>query len=210
MTQAANSVPGAAVRGTASGVLFMSFFGTLWAYTGTMGLQGWGTSLFLAAALVIGGTLFLSGVSLIRSSRKLPVQAITGDARTGKRMRFWFNINFAAEGIAIFIAIAVCNAIGHSELIPILIAIIVGIHFFPLASLFRVKFYYFTGAFLCLLALITWLFVPESITVGGHPIDAYLSIVGFGSSIVLWGTGLAIWLIGRRLLAGVSHDRTGI
>ncbi|WP_419876157.1 hypothetical protein [Candidatus Pristimantibacillus sp. PTI5] len=208
MTQAIRSVPGAAVRGTASGVLFMSFFGTLWAYTGTMGLRGWGTSLFLTAALVIGAALFFGGISLIRSSKALPVQSIEGDARTGKRMRFWFNINFAAEGIAIFIAIAVCNAIHRSELMPIIIAIIVGIHFFPLASLFGVKFYHFTGAFLCLLAVITWLFVPERITVGSHQLDSYLSIVGFGSSIILWITGFAIWMTGRRLLTGVPREQT--
>lgn len=40
MTQTSRAIPGATVRGTASGVFFMAFFGTLWAYTGIMGLQG--------------------------------------------------------------------------------------------------------------------------------------------------------------------------
>lgn len=46
----------------------------------------------------------------------------------------------------------------------------------------------------------TWLFVPGTVTLGGHQINAFMSVVGFGSALILWGTGLAIWLMGRRLL----------
>lgn len=35
------TIPRAAVRGTASGVIFMAFFGTLWAGIGIRGMQGW-------------------------------------------------------------------------------------------------------------------------------------------------------------------------
>ncbi|GGD50553.1 hypothetical protein GCM10010911_05100 [Paenibacillus nasutitermitis] len=73
-------------------------------------------------------------------------------------------------------------------------------HFFPLAPLFQVSLYHYTGVLLCLIATITWLFVPEEITMGGYPVLAYMSVVGLGSALVLWGTGLAIWLMGKRLL----------
>lgn len=200
MTQTSKAIPGAAVRGTASGVFFMAFFGTLWAYTGIMGLQGWGVRLLLVVAVTIGIVLFIGGVSLMRASRELTNQVPKADLRRGKRTRFWFNIIFAAEGLAIAITIAVSNATNHSELIPVVIAIIVGAHFLPLASLFQVRLYYFTGTLLCLLAIITLLFVPEKVTLGEHQINAFMSVVGFGSALILWGTGVAIWLIGRRLL----------
>lgn len=201
MTQTSKTIPGAAVRGTASGVFFMAFFGTLWAYTGIMGLQGWGVPLLLVTAVAIGIALFIGGISLIRASRELTNQVSKTDLRRGKRTRFWFNIIFAAEGLAIAITIAVSNATGHSELIPVVIAIIVGVHFLPLALLFQVRLYYFTGALLCLLAIITLLFVPAKVTLGEHQINAFMSVVGFGSALILWGTGLAIWLMGRRLLS---------
>ncbi|MEK4486306.1 hypothetical protein MHH81_12055 [Psychrobacillus sp. FSL H8-0484] len=201
MTQTSKTIPGAAVRGTASGVFFMAFFGTLWAYTGIMGLQGWGVTLLLVTAVAIGIALFIGGISLIRASRELTNQVSKTDLRRGKRTRFWFNIIFAAEGLAIAITIAVSNATGHSELIPVVIAIIVGVHFLPLALLFQVRLYYFTGALLCLLAIITLLFVPAKVTLGEHQINAFMSLVGFCSALILWGTGLAIWLMGRRLLS---------
>ncbi|MFY0519833.1 DUF7010 family protein [Lysinibacillus sp. UGB7] len=199
MTQTSRTIPDAAVRGTASGVFFMAFFGTLWAYTGIMGLQGWGVPLLLVAAVAIGIALFIGGVSLLRASGELTNQVSKTALRHGKRTRFWFNIIFAAEGLAIAITIAVSNATRHPELIPVVIAIIVGVHFLPLAPLFQIRLYYFTGTFLCLLAIITWLFVPTKVTLGEHQINAFMSVVGFGSALILWGTGLAIWLMGRRL-----------
>jgi hypothetical protein len=197
---ASSTIPRAAVRGSAVGIFFMAFFGTLWAYTGIMGLNGWGVPLLLIAAITICIVLFICGVSLIRASRELTNQVSKTDFRRGNRTMFWFNIIFAAEGLAIFITIAVCNATRHSELIPLIIAIIVGVHFLPLAHLFRVRIYYFTGTLLCLLAIITLLFVPEKVTLGEYQINAFMSVVGFGSALILWGTSLAIWLIGRRLL----------
>ncbi|MGG3928042.1 hypothetical protein ABET51_18935 [Metabacillus fastidiosus] len=116
MTQTSRTIPSAAVRGTASGVFFMAFFGTLWAYTGIMGLQGWGVPLLLVIAVAIGIALFIGGVSLIRASRELTNQVSKTDLRRGKRTRFWFNIIFAAEGLAIAITIIVSNATRHSEL----------------------------------------------------------------------------------------------
>ncbi|MEK3889500.1 DUF7010 family protein [Bacillus sp. FSL K6-3431] len=201
MAQILRAISGSEVRGTAFGVLFMAFFGTLWAYTGIMGLQGWGVSTLLVGAVTLGITLFICGVSLIRASRELSNQVSKPGVRRVKHMGIWFNIIFGTELFAIGIAIAVCNATSHSDLIPLVIAIIVGIHFFPLASLFKVRIYYITGALLCLLAIITWLFVPEKVTLGGHQIIAFMSVVGFGSTLILWGTGLAIWLMGKRLLA---------
>ncbi|WP_274310279.1 hypothetical protein [Solibacillus daqui] len=200
MTQTSKTIPRSAVHGTASGVFFMAFFGTLWANTGIMGLQGWGVPLLLVAAVTIGIALFICGVSLLRASRELTEQVSKTDLKRGTHMRFWFNIIFAAEGLAIAITIAVCNATRHTELIPVLIAIIVGVHFIPLAPLFKVRLYYFTGALLCLLAIITLLFVPAKVTLGEHQINAFMSVVGFGSALILWATGLAIWLMGKRLL----------
>ena len=136
MIQTTKTIPSAAVRGTASGVFFMAFFGTLWAYTGIMGLQGWGVPLLLVTAVAIGIALFVGGVSLLRASGKLTNQVSNIVLRNGKRTKFWFNIIFAAEGLAIAITIAVSNATRHPELIPVIIAIIVGVHFSSQTLLF--------------------------------------------------------------------------
>lgn len=206
----------AEVRGTAVGVLFMAFFGTMWAYLGIMGLQGWGSPWLLIAALTIGIVLVIGGSLLIFASRVLPNKSPNVDEGPRKNIGIWFNIIFAAEGVAIVIAIAVCNAMSHAELIPPVIAMIVGIHFLPLANLFQVKTYYVTGILLSILPIITILFVPLNLPLNDHQINAYMSVVGFGSALILWGTSLVIWLMGKRLIDNSStchginsqHDNT--
>lgn len=201
MTQASSSVPGFAVRGVASGVLFMAFFGTLWASIGIGGLQGWGGLWLPVIAVGIGVGLLLAGFSLIRSSRRLPDAVAETDERRGKQTGRWFVIIFAAEGLLIGIASIICNAIGRFDLFFPIMAAIVGVHFFPLAALFEVKPYYLVGALLCLLAGVTLLVVPASASLGGRQITAQSVVLGLGAACILWSVGVALWLLGKRLLA---------
>ncbi|WP_042166505.1 hypothetical protein [Paenibacillus gorillae] len=207
MDNTTSSIPGAAIRGTASGVIFMAFFGTFWAYTGVMGLQGWGTSLLLSIAIAIGLALFLSASWLISASKKLTNQGSKSDPRVSKMGKKFFFI-FAGEGVAIFISSILCNLLGRAELIPGIIAIIVGIHFFPLAPLFQVRLYYVTGALLCLLPILTWLSFSENIIIDGHEVIAYMAIIGLGSALILWATGLAVWLLGKSLLSAAAAQQS--
>ncbi|MFC4779411.1 DUF7010 family protein [Paenibacillus sp. GCM10023252] len=208
MSNYSGPVPGSAVRGTASGVLFMGGFGTLWSYTGVMGLQGWGSPWLMIIALLVGVTLIAGGITLIRASRQLSDRGPVAGPMADKRMRLKFNLIFAAEGIAIAVTVAICNATKHPELIPLIAAAIVGLHFLPLAPLFKVNLYYYTGILLCILPLLTWLLVPEMLTLGENDINAYMTIVGLGSALILWGTGLSIWMLGRALLGRARHEQS--
>ncbi|MFA1820937.1 hypothetical protein ACDX78_12255 [Virgibacillus oceani] len=210
MAQSLNSISRADIRGTAVGVLFMAFFGTMWAYAGIIGLQGWGSPWVLIASLAIGIALFASGCLLIFASRELPNQVPYAAGKRGKNIGGWFNTIFLAEGFAIVIAIVVCNAAGQTELIPLVIALIVGIHFFPLAYLFQVRIYYYTGTLLCLLPVITWIIVPYNVTLMEQRVNAYMSVVGFGSSSILWGTSLVIYLMGRKLIRLASNEKKDV
>lgn len=183
-----------AYRGSGIGVIFMAVFGTLWAGTGIMGLQGWGFPYVELAAIFVGIIMVIEGISLIHASQKMSNQVSENGARRLKRIGFLFNMVFIAEAVLIGIAIAVCNLINQTDLIPGVIAIIVGIHFLPLASLFQIKVYYATGVLLCLLALITLLIVPDTVMFGEHQILAPLSLLGFGCALILWSTGLTLWL----------------
>ncbi|WP_211744999.1 hypothetical protein [Paenibacillus sp. Marseille-Q4541] len=203
-TNRSGDITGYEIRSTATGVLFMAIFGMLWAYTGTMGLQGWGEVTLLLLTAAIGITLVIGGISLIRSSRLIQQQVPALNGKSKKKTMRLFNFIFVGEGIAIGIAISICNITHHIELIPLIIAIIVGIHFFPLASLFRINIYYYSGVLLCLIAILTWLFIPETIHIAGHPIMAFMSVVGFGSAIILWITSLFILRMGKTLLTLAS------
>jgi hypothetical protein len=201
MTQTSATIPGSAVRGVASGVLFMAFFGTLWASIGTGGLQGWGGPWLAIVTVLVGIGLLLGGISLLLASQRLPNQVAEADARRGRRTGIWFGIVFATEGLLIGIASVICNALHRFDLFFPIMALIVGVHFFPLAALFQVKIHYVAGALLCLLAIITLLVVPESTRLGNQEIMVQSVVLGFGAALILWGIGVKLWLLGKRLLA---------
>ena len=173
------TLPRAAMRGIASGVLFMSFFGTLWSLIGVGGLQGWGAPWLLIVALIIGVALLVGGFTLWRGAEQLADVAIPGSGYgTGR----WFLIIFAAEGIAIGIASYLCNVNGRFDLFFPIMAIIVGLHFLPLARLFGVSFYYAVGTLLCLLGIIALLVVPERVALADRDMLGRSLLVGFGAA----------------------------
>ncbi|MEY9971990.1 MFS family permease [Lysinibacillus sp. RC46] len=195
-----NIIPKAAVRGTASGVIFMAFFGTLWAGIGIRGLQGFGFLWLLIFSLLIGVILLIGGIVLITNSKRLSNERAEGNSQRWKRKNMWFGIIFGLEGVLIAIAAGICGSTNHLDLFVPVMALIVGAHFFPLAHLFQVKIYYITGSLLCLLSAIALFTFLINVTWGNYQIMVWWTSVGFGSALILWGTGVAVWITGHRLL----------
>ncbi|MGG3191554.1 hypothetical protein ABEP42_26495 [Priestia megaterium] len=195
------TIPRAAVRGTASGVIFMAFFGTLWAGIGIRGMQGWEFLVLIILSLLIGVILFISAIALIKNSSQLSNEVIKKDRDRWRKKNRWFGIIFSLEGLLIAIAAFICVSTNHLNLFVPIMALIVGAHFFPLASLFQVPIYYMTGILLCLLATIVMLTFPVKIIISDHQIMAWWVFVGFGSALILWGTGVIVCLKGFRLLS---------
>ncbi|MEB2268194.1 hypothetical protein LAV77_25670 [Priestia megaterium] len=198
---APTTIPRAAVRGTASGVIFMAFFGTLWAGIGIRGMQGWEFPVLITLSLLIGVVLFISAIALIKNSRQLTNEVIKKDGARWRKKNRWFGIIFSLEGLFIAISAFICVSTNHLNLFVPVMALIVGAHFFPLASLFQVPIYYITGTLLCLLATIVMLTFPVKIIVSDHQIMAWWVSIGFGSALILWGTGVIVCLRGFRLLS---------
>ncbi|MFJ7732950.1 hypothetical protein ACIQXF_13755 [Lysinibacillus sp. NPDC097231] len=193
-------IPRAAVRGTAFGVLFMAFFGTLWAGIGIRGLQGWGFLWLLILSLLIGVILLIGGIVLIMNSKRLSNEMMEGGSHRWKRKNMWFGIIFGLEGVLIAVASVICETTNHLDLFVPVMALIVGAHFFPLAHLFQVKIYYISGSLLCLFSVIALFTLPVRVTWGNYQIMVWWTFVGFSSALILWGTGVTVWISGHRLL----------
>lgn len=99
-------------------------------------------------------------------------------ARIGRLVGIWS----AVEGVAIFIGVTVCQNIGAAHAVAPVIAIIVGLHFLPLARGIPVPFYYGTAAAL--------------VAVGGCALllqePARTALTGFGSALILWISCVAL------------------
>jgi hypothetical protein len=84
--------------------------------------------------------------------------------------------------------------------IPPVTALIVGIHFFPLARLFHVPVYFLTGALLSVLALVALVALPLGLPIAGPSPYNWSLFVGVGTTLVLWLTLLSITRFGLRVM----------
>ena len=97
-------------------------------------------------------------------------------------------IIFGAEGGLIALCAALLARVGLSTWIPIAVAVIVGLHFIPLARVFEVPLYYWTGA-LSVLGMLGCSLVRDSAT---RQLSA-----GLVMAAVLWLTAVVILLEAR-------------
>ena len=178
------SMGNAPVRGANTGrgigACVGTVFGALWLYF-TLKF-GNAPSWTMYSMFAVGAVLFLGGVQLLLSK--------SGSAapRSGWTSLAFF-IVFAIEVAAIYGVIVWFPHWGAQEYILAAVCVIVGIHFLPLARLFRVRPYYFTGA-----ALIAWPAIVTLLMSATHR-DV---LIGFGAGVILWATVLANLVLARR------------
>ena len=160
---------------SSTGAIIMGVFAAIWWLVGVRA-SGHGSLLIYSIPLVVTGLIVI--VSLRSNDRSAQVSP-EERARRGRLV----GIASGAEGLAIFVAANVMGNIGRSDYTGPVIAIIVGLHFLPLARLLPAGLYYGTSALLIVLGVCGFLIRrPEQ----------RLLIVSVGAACVLWLTCVII------------------
>jgi hypothetical protein len=153
-----------------TGVTILAVMGGLW-WLGGLYFGGSFSPLLLTAGLAAAALLVAAARTLISA----PIDEAER-RRTGKLIAY----ASAIEGIAIFVANNVLLDFGLSTYILCGMAVIVGLHFLPLARGLRLPVYYLTAAALITLGSFACLI--------HDPLPRNL-LVGLGSAATLWITG---------------------
>jgi len=170
-----------ALRGRATGVLFLSGFGALWFLLGLAASQR--LSLPTACALAAGLVALVAGTVLLRRrSAALPASRLDPEEQR-QAGRTFGRVN-AAQWAAIVLIAVVLGRLHLDAYTPAAVTVVVGLHFFPLARLFRSPQHHVTGAALVLWGAVCLLLVPR---------DVLQSTTAFGTGAVLW-TAAAVTL----------------
>jgi len=169
----------AALAGSAIGAMFYSLFGGAW-------VAGWCVQRYGAQPLrllpiaAIAAFLFMLAWRQFRRHRA--AHAAQTGTREDQRNSRWFNLINAGQWISIFIAGNVLKHFGlQAWFIPVIV-LIVGLHFFPLAWLFKARRHVAIG-----MALTVWAVgYPLSLPLG--PLDP---IGCLGAGLILWTAALS-------------------
>ncbi len=191
--------------GLASAGFMMAFFGAAWWAWGVGGIRGTFPGETAVFFLVLAGATIIlvgGGILLSRAASRLPHDPSPANrARSqaeGKRYGVTFGLVFGLEMAIIALGSILLNRSHHPAFLLPFVAIVVGVHFFPLARLFEVHLYYVTGALLVLVGVTVMLAVPVHTMIGN--LRAWNALVGSLCAVILWLTGIAALLRGRSFL----------
>ncbi len=174
----------ARMRGLVGGAAILTLFGGIWSITALAFWPGrpvWGIPLASAATLVLLVTCILRWTA----SAKMPDSRDPAAAAKGKRAAIYFGIIFGLEGGLIALSSALLARAGLGHWIPVAVGFIVGVHFLPLAYVFEVPLYYWTGG-LIVFGILACLLI--------HVVGLRLLCVGLVMAGVLWSTTLLLLL----------------
>ena len=172
----------ARLRGIVGGAAILTLFGGFWCI---MALAFWAARPAWAIPAAIATALVLLIFCIFRwtATAKMAHAHDSAAAAKGKRAGILFGIIFGIEGALCGLSSALLGSSGHGDWIPLAIAIIVALHFLPLAHIFEAVLYYWTGA-LALLGVLGCLFI--------HPAGLRFLSVGLVMAGVLWGTAFLL------------------
>ena len=174
--------------GMATGAGVMFGFGIVWLLIGLF--RGRPSPRWLRLSLLLAGiALGASIVTLGVRASHLPANASPVTARQAainREIGRHFYLILGVELVAIFVAVVVLSAFRYPDYILCGIALIVGVHFFPLAALFRAPVYYGTGLGGCAIGLVGFFMGDENLR---------QKVVGTLFGLLLWTTaGWISWL----------------
>ncbi len=187
-------IPGVVLRSIAGGMLFMAVFTYGWIRIGVSGLQANGM-LWLWTAVVFGVLLIGNASYFLIVSKHFPTIESEADRAEGKRMGMWYGVLLGGEGVVIGGTCGVLSATGHAEFMIPGIALIIGLHFFPMARLFKRTIDYYIAAWTCIIG-ITGIFM----TWNGIDLNIVSVFTGFGVAVATATYGVYMVFAGFKIV----------
>ncbi|MFC9507831.1 hypothetical protein [Streptomyces sp. NPDC057002] len=161
------------------GTVVLSVFALVWAVAAA---SGTGSATDIAPLGIEVAAVLVTAVALYLAYRKDAAPS----PRTVNLPANWargVGIVNTIELVAVFAVIAASNASGRPEVIPAGIALVVGLHFFPLARLYDQWQYRWTATLLTAVAIVGFVLVAAGLTS-----ETVRIAVGLGSAVVLWAS----------------------
>lgn len=183
-----------AVVGSSRGALVEAMFGAGWLGWGlgeAKAFNGFTAPTFGFTALI----LFVSSIYVLRTGRllrkKYPAALTSAQRATRKRFLLIVLIEFLAIALVSILA----NRLHRGDLATDWCALIVGLHFLPLARIFRAPHLGIVGILMTLWCILCWVLFRS---------NALIISVSLGTGILLWGSCVFTLLRARRIVRSLT------
>lgn len=190
------TVPRIAIQSIAGGLILMAFFTMVWAGIASGGLAGFGQYAVLFVFGVPAGMFVAYSISLFRASKHFPPLTSSADKAEGKKMGIWYGIIFGAEGITIPIVCGLLVYFRQTAFILPAIALVIGLHFYPMARIFKRTIDYYLATWTCIVAFSAIAAIINNIL----PQNTIYALLGMGVAVATTGYGLYMIYEGKRLV----------
>ena len=181
---------GTILGGTASGMIPMAIFTPVYAIWPIFAWPIAGT-IFFVLAVAFSTYLFVTGIRTLRRSRQLPNERNAADDRIVKVMPIISNI----MGFGILVAIILLTVFDLTVLILPTVAVLVALHFFPMAQLFDRTIDYYLGSLMLIAAIVGFIVAAQ-----GNDWEVVWATTGILGALVTSTYGLNALLSARRVL----------
>jgi hypothetical protein len=156
----------------------MTGFAVLWVFWGALSLPDLIEICVVAGALVVSVVV---GLVASRWVRNVPAQS--GEQPPNWKI-FWGWVVF--EIVAGVAGINLLFQLGQGRFALPWLAFVVGIHFFGMGAAFHASIYHWVGTAVCLLALVSLIWLPSGQPTGTSGVRVSDLVVGIGCAVILW------------------------
>jgi hypothetical protein len=192
-------IPRIAVRSIGGGLFLMALFTMIWtgiASDGLLGAAHW-------SVLVLFGLISLSfivyGIRMFRLSKYFSVPTNEKDKAEAKKLSIWYGVIFGAEGITIPLVAGVLIAFQKADYIVPAMAMVVGLHFYPMAKIFKRSVDYYLATWTCVVALAAIVAIADDIA----PMATVLAFLGVGVAVATSCYGFYMIYSGKDMTEGL-------
>ncbi len=195
MNETQQVLPRVAIKSIGAGLLLMAFFTMMWSGIAEGGFNGSDHYISIVIFSTFSLAFISYGVYLFLMAKHFPLST-EADKDEGKKIWKWYGIIFGAEGAVIPMVVFSLIAFHQDALIIPGIALVVGLHFYPMAKLFNRKIDYYLATWTCLIAVIGII-----ISFRDAAQSTVFSFVGIGVALATSGYGFFMIYSGYQSLS---------
>lgn len=195
-----STIPKIVIQSIAGGLLLMALFTVAWSGIASGNVTGLNKYLILVLFSLISIVFIAYAVYYFKMAKKFPKLQTDEDKAKGKRMGMWYGIIFGVEGILIPIAVGICLFLNHGDLILPAMALVIGLHFYPMAKVFNRTIDYYLATWTCLVAISAFAIILKGIAL---PFSVY-TFLGIGVAITTCSYGFYMIAEGNKMLKTVA------